>query len=79
MTRKPTRAALHRLIGVDTRITVAIAELACGARDGGRDLAELGLQLAPEIEALEAKLATIRARTLAMFDEPYPVQPEAGR
>lgn len=75
MTGKPTRAALHRLIGVDTRITVAIAELACAARDGGRDLVDL----APTIAALESHLATIRAHMLSMFAEPYPQQPEAGR
>lgn len=73
--RKPTRAALHRLIGVDTRITVAIAELTVGARDGARALEDLGIDLAPKIEALAADLAKIRAHTRSMFDETYPVQP----
>lgn len=77
--RKPTRAALHRLIGVDTRIHVAICELTVGARDGKRDLAELGIDLAPTIAALEQHLAEIRARTRSMFAETYPQQPEAGR
>lgn len=79
MIAAPTRAALHRLIGVDTRITVAIAELACGARDGGRSLVELGVDLAPKIAALEADLEIIRAKTRSMFPETYPQQPEAGQ
>lgn len=72
--RKPTRAALHRLIGTDTRIAVAIAELTCGARDGAAALADLGIDLAPKIEALAADLATIRARVRSMFAETYPQQ-----
>lgn len=75
MTRKPTRAALHRLIGVDTRIHVAIAELTVGARDGARALAELGIDLAPTIAALDEHLKTIRAHARSMFDEKYPQQP----
>lgn len=79
MNRKPTRAALHRLIGVDTRITCAIAELTVGARDGARALAGLGIDLARTIELLECHLKTIRARTRSMFAETYPQQPESGR
>lgn len=79
MTRKPTRAALHRLIGVDTRVTVAIAELTVGARDGARALVELGIDLAPKIEALAADLAKIRAHARSMFPEVYPQQPQAGQ
>jgi hypothetical protein len=72
----PTRAALHRLIGVDTRIVCAIAELAVGARDGARDLADLGItDIAEIIARLEAHLVTIRARTQAIFPEVYPQQP----
>lgn len=79
MSAAPTRAELHRLIGVDTRITVAIAELTCGARDGGRALAELGVDLHEAIGLLEGHLVSIRARTRSMFDEMYPKHPEAGR
>lgn len=79
MTAAPTRAAFHRLIGVDTRISIAAAELSCAARDGGRALVELGVDLAPMVAALEANLETIRARARSMFDEPYPQQPEAGQ
>jgi hypothetical protein len=75
---KPTRAALHRLVGVDTRITVAIAELTVGARLDPRALAELGVDLAPKIAALDADLAKIRAHARSMFAEPYPKQPEGG-
>lgn len=77
MSRKPTRAALHRLIGVDTRIHVAIAELTVGARDGAAALADLGIDLAPKIDALAADLAKIRERVRSMFDETYPQQPGA--
>lgn len=77
MKRKPTRAALHRLIGVDTRITVAIAELTVGARLDPATLADLGIDLAPMIAALDDHLKTIRAHVLTMFDEPYPQQPGA--
>lgn len=73
---KPTRAALHRLIGVDTRISVAIAELRVGARDGAQELAALGIDLQPTIHALELLLSPIREKTRSMFDETYPQQPE---
>lgn len=80
MNKRPTRAALHRLIGVDTRITVAIAELSVGARVCPSALAELGVSDLGEIIArLEAHLVTIRAHTKSMFEQPYPQQPEAGR
>lgn len=79
MSRKPTRAALHRLIGVDTRIHVAIAELTVGARDGAAALAELGIDLAPVLAELEGHLVRMRAHARAMFEETYPVQPEVGR
>lgn len=77
MTRKPTRAALHRLIGVDTRITVALAELTVGARLDPAALADLGIDLAPTIAALDESLRIIREHTRSMFDEPYPQQPGA--
>lgn len=79
MSRKPTRAALHRLIGVDTRIHVAIAELTVGARVDPRALETLGVDLAPKIEALAADLAKIRERERTMFDEPYPQQPGSAQ
>lgn len=75
MKRKPTRAALHRLIALDTRIHVAIAELTVGARDGKGELADLGINLAPTIAALESQLQTIRAHARSMFDDQYPQQP----
>lgn len=77
--RKPTRAALHRLIGIDTRITVAIAELTVGARLDPAALADLGIDLAPTIAALDAHLEKIRAHARAMFAEPYPQQPGEER
>lgn len=74
--RRPTRADLHRLVAVDTRITVAIAELSVGARISPADLAALGItDLGEIVSRLEAHLATIRARVSTMFAEPYPQQP----
>lgn len=74
--RRPTRADLHRLVAVDTRITVAIAELSVGARISPADLASLGITDLGEIMArLDAHLATIRARVSMMFVDPYPQQP----
>jgi hypothetical protein len=74
--KSPTRADLHRLVAVDTRITVAIAELSVGSHIGQGDLADLGITDLNEIvDRLETHLATIRARTSAMFAEPYPQQP----
>jgi hypothetical protein len=71
-----TRADPHRLVAVDTRITVAAAELAVGAGMCPSELAALGITDLGEIVArLEAHLVTIRARTKAMFAEPYPQQP----
>lgn len=77
MSATPTRAAFHRLLGIDTRISIAAAELACAARDGGPALMELGVDLAPMVAALEAHLEAIRARARSMFAEPYPQ--ETGR
>lgn len=74
--RRPTRADMHRLVAVDTRITVAIAELSVGAKLAPGDLAALGITDLGEIMArLEAHLATIRARVSSMFSDPYPQQP----
>jgi hypothetical protein len=74
--KRPTRVDLHRLIGVDTRITVAAAELAVGAGMCPAELTALGITDLGEIVArLKAHLVTIRARTSTMFDEPYPQQP----
>jgi hypothetical protein len=74
--RRPTRADLHRLVAVDTRITVAIAELSVGARISPADLASLGItDLGEIVSRLEAHLATIRARVSTMFENPYPQQP----
>jgi hypothetical protein len=76
VSRKPTRAALHRLIGVDTRLTVACAEISVGAKICPEDLVEMGITDLGEIVArLEAHLVTIRARTTSMFTQPYPQQP----
>ncbi len=76
--KRPTRANLHRLIGVDTRITVAAAELAVGAGMCPAELTALGITDLGEIVArLEAHLVTIRARTGLMFVESYPQQPGA--
>ncbi len=73
---KATRAAMHRLIEVDTRITVAIAELSVGRKVCPEDLVILGIADLGEIIArLEAHLVTIRARTGSMFREMYPQQP----
>lgn len=73
------RAALHRLIAVDTRIQVAIAELTVGSRVDPGALAGLGISDLGEIIAkLEAHLVTIRARALEMFPVTYPQQPETG-
>jgi hypothetical protein len=74
--KSPTRADLHRLVAIDTRITVAIAELTMAARLSPADLAALGITDLDEIVVrLEAHLATIRARTSTMFVDPYPQQP----
>ncbi len=78
MSARPTRAALHRLIGIDTRITVAIAELSMGARLFPAELEAIGITDIGEIVArLEANLSKIRTRTGAMFTEVYPQQPGA--
>lgn len=80
MSRKPTRAALHRLIGADTDLFVARATLSVAQKRYGKALAEIGIADLPELCArLDAHLATIRAKARSMFDEPYPQQSEAGR
>lgn len=76
MTRKPTRAALHRLIEIDTRICSAECQLAIAQRIDPRALKELGINDLPELCAkLTAHLETIRAHARSMFDETYPQQP----
>lgn len=73
------RAALHRLIAVDTRIQVAVAELTVGAAVDPRALDLLGISDLGEIIAkLESHLVTIRTRMRAMFAEAYPRQPGTG-
>lgn len=76
MSRRPTRAALHRLISIDTCISMARTELSIGTKVDPRALADLGITDLPEIIArLEAHLKTIRAHARSMFDEQYPQQP----
>ena len=76
MTRKPTRAALHRLISIDTEIHLAECSLSIAQKKDPKALAELGITDLPEICArLEAHMKTIRAHARSMFDETYPVQP----
>lgn len=79
MKRKPTRAALHRLIGVDTDIMLAASHLRMAVRQDPRALGDLGIDLAPMAAELERHLETIRERARAMFAETYPQQPESGR
>lgn len=76
---KPTRAELHRLLQVDTRIHVAIAELAVGSRVDRRALESVGIDLAARVATLETDLAKLRAHIASMFRETYPQQPEAGK
>lgn len=76
MPRKPTRAALHRLIEIDTRIGSADCQLTVAQRIDPRALKDLGIADLPEICArLAAHLQTIRAHARSMFDETYPQQP----
>ena len=78
MKRKPTRAALHRLIEIDTRIGSAECQLTIAQRIDPRALRELGIADLPELCArLTAHLETLRDHMLTMFDEPYPQQPGA--
>jgi hypothetical protein len=75
---KPTRAALHRLIAVDTRITVAIAELRVAFIQDPAELVAIEAgDLMEIVDRLEEHLVKIRARTASMFVEMYPVQPGA--
>jgi hypothetical protein len=75
---KPSRAALHRLIGADTRITVAMAELMVCADVYRSDVDAIQISDIEEIIGrLSKHLETIRARTSAMFLEMYPQQPGA--
>jgi hypothetical protein len=63
------------MIAIDTRITVAIAELQVAVQDT-RGMSDLGITDLPDvITGLEAHLVRIRERTGAMFAEAYPVQP----
>jgi hypothetical protein len=63
------------MIAIDTRITVAIAELQVAMQDSV-GMADLGITDLPDVIAgLEAHLVKIRERTGSMFAEAYPVQP----
>lgn len=80
MRRKPTRAALHRLLSVDTDLHQAECNLSIAMKKDPKALAELGITDLGEIRArLQAHLETIRAHARSMFPEVYPQQPEAGR
>lgn len=68
-------AAFHRAVALDTRISVAIAELTVGSRIDRKLQARLGIDLAPVIATLEHHLETLRAELHRMTDDPYPQQP----
>jgi len=68
-------AAFHRAVGIDTRISVAIAELTVGSRIDPRLAARIGIDLAPLIATLERHLDTLRAELHRMTADPYPQQP----
>jgi len=68
-------AAFHRAVGLDTRISVAIAELKVGSRIDPKLAARLGIELAPVVATLEHHLETLRAELNRMTDDPYPQQP----
>lgn len=71
--RKPTRAALHRLISIDTDISQAECNLSIAMKKDPKALAELGITDLGEIrERLSAHLKTIRAHARSMFAETYP-------
>jgi len=68
-------AAFHRAVGLDTRISVAIAELTVGMRIDPKLASRLGIDLALVIATLEANLETLRAELHRMMPEPYLQQP----
>ena len=68
----------HRIQPIDTRISVAIAELTVGSRIDPKLAARLGIDLAPVIATLEGHLETLRAELHRMMPEPYPQHPGAG-
>lgn len=70
-------AAFHRAVALDTRISVAIAELHVGARVDPALTARLGIDLEPVIATLTNHLDTLRAELRRMTSEPYPQQPGA--
>lgn len=69
-------AAFHRAVGLDTRISVAIAELKVGSRLDPKLAARLGIDLAPVIATLAAHLETLRAELRRMTNDPYPQLPD---
>lgn len=68
-------AAFNRAVALDTRISVAIAELRVGSRIDRMLAARLGIDLAPIIATLEVHLETLRAELRRMTDDPCPSQP----
>lgn len=68
-------AAFHRAVALDTRISVAIAELSVGMRIDPRLAARFGIDLAPVVATLKLHLETLRAELHRMTDDPYPQQP----
>jgi hypothetical protein len=68
-------AAFHRAVALDTRISVAIAELRIGSRIDPELARRLGIDLDPIIATLERHLDTLRAELHRMMPNPYPQQP----
>lgn len=70
-------AAFHRAVALDTRISVAVAELSVGMLIDPRLCARLGIgaELDQVVATLQRNLDTLRAELRRMTDDPYPQQP----
>lgn len=70
-------AAFHRAVSVDTRVSVAIAEIRVGMRLDPALLERLGIEgeLLAVVATLEQHLQLIREELRRLTDDPYPQQP----